>query len=60
VLLLHGSRSPAYFTTALDALAAVIPQVERRTLPGLRHDGPEDDGRPLIVAQVLRDFLAAP
>jgi hypothetical protein len=60
VLLLGGARSPAYFTTALDALTSVIPQVERRTLPGLRHDGPEDDGRPLVAAQALRKFFIAP
>ncbi|WP_170215730.1 alpha/beta fold hydrolase [Asanoa ferruginea] len=60
VLLLRGTRSPDYFTVALDALSAAIPQAERRTLPGLTHDGPEDDGRPLVAAQVLREFFTAP
>ena len=60
VLLLRATRSPEYFTTALDALAAAIPHAERRTLPGLTHDGPEDDGRPLVAAQALREFLIAP
>lgn len=58
VLLLGGSRSPAYLGVALDALAAVIPGVSRRTMPGLGHSGPENDGRPEQVAEVLRDFFA--
>jgi hypothetical protein len=57
VLLLRGTRSPEYLTTALDALSAAIPHAERRTLPGLTHDGPEDDGRPLVAAQALREFF---
>ncbi|MEV0273739.1 alpha/beta hydrolase [Hamadaea sp. NPDC050747] len=57
VLLLGGSRSPAYLGTALDALTSAIPGAQRRTLPGLGHSGPEDDGRPELVAEVLRDFF---
>jgi pimeloyl-ACP methyl ester carboxylesterase len=60
VLLLRGTRSPEYLTTALDALSAAIPHAERRTLAGLTHDGPEDDGRPLVAAEVLREFFTAP
>jgi pimeloyl-ACP methyl ester carboxylesterase len=60
VLLLDGSKAPAYFRVALDELAAVLPHPQRATLPGLTHTGPEDDGHPPVVAQVLRDFFTAP
>ncbi|WP_426511908.1 alpha/beta fold hydrolase [Dactylosporangium sp. McL0621] len=58
VLLLGGTRSPAFFTTALAALAETLPDARRRTLDGLTHEGPEDDGRPAVVAEVLRDFFS--
>jgi hypothetical protein len=58
--LLGGTRSPDYLDVALGELAAVLPHAKRFTLPGLTHDGPEDDGHPLVVAQVLRDFFTAP
>jgi hypothetical protein len=57
VLLLGGTRSPAFLGVALDALERTLPHVERATLPGLGHDGPEDDGQPALVAQHLRRFF---
>jgi pimeloyl-ACP methyl ester carboxylesterase len=60
VLLLGGTKAPDYLNVALGELAAVLPHARRLTLPGLTHEGPEDDGRPLVVAQALRDFLTAP
>lgn len=57
VLLLSGARSPGYLATALDELARVLPHHRRVTLPGLRHDGPEDDGDPARVAAELRAFF---
>ncbi|MEV1168560.1 hypothetical protein [Nonomuraea sp. NPDC049784] len=57
VLLLGGSKSPAYFSVALDKLAAVLPHARRMTLTGLGHSGPENDGDPVVVAQALRDFF---
>jgi pimeloyl-ACP methyl ester carboxylesterase len=60
VLLLGGTRSPDYLGTALSELAAVLPHARRVTLRGLTHEGPEDDGHPLVVARALRDFFAAP
>ena len=59
VLLLGGTRAPRFLGVALDELERVLPHAERRTLQGLTHEGPEDDGRPLLVAQVLRDFFLA-
>jgi len=59
VLLLGGTKSPAFLRAALDALQAALPNVERVTLDGLRHDGPEDDGSPKLVAVQLRRFFGA-
>jgi pimeloyl-ACP methyl ester carboxylesterase len=55
VLLLGGSKSPAYLGTALEALERVLPHSQRVTLPGLGHTGPED--RPERVAEQLRPFF---
>jgi pimeloyl-ACP methyl ester carboxylesterase len=59
VLLLGGSKSPAFLKTALDALARTLPHAERVPFPGLGHLGPTDDGRPETVAAELRRFFAA-
>jgi len=59
VLLIGGTRSPDYLGTALRELAAVIPRGQVMTLPGLGHSGPQNNGRPRVVARVLRDFLTA-
>lgn len=64
VLLLGGSKSPAYLKTALDALEKVLPHVQRIEFPGLDHGGSSDasntnrGGRPDLVAQTLRRFFA--
>ncbi|MCG3755488.1 alpha/beta fold hydrolase [Amycolatopsis sp. Poz14] len=59
VLLLGGSRSPAFLRVALDELSATIPHAQRITFPGLGHSGPDDDGSPDRVAEALRTFFAA-
>ena len=38
-------------------LAAMLPHAQRATPYGVDHSGHEDDGSPLRVAQVLRDFF---
>src|SRR5262245_8473224 len=58
VLLLGGSKSPAFLKTALDALGRTLPHVERVTFPGLGHLAPTDDSQPEIVAAQLRAFFA--
>lgn len=64
VLLLGGSKSPAYLKTALDALEKVLPHVQRIEFPGLDHGGSSDisatnrGGQPERVAQDLRQFFA--
>lgn len=59
VLLLGGTKSPAYLAVALDELSAVIPHTRRITFSGLGHSGPDDDGDPRRVAEALRDFFTA-
>jgi pimeloyl-ACP methyl ester carboxylesterase len=61
VLLLGGSKSPAYFKVALDALEKVLPQATRIEFPGLGHGGSGNmnrGGKPERVAQELRRFFA--
>jgi hypothetical protein len=60
VLLLGGSKSPAYLKAALDALEKVLPHVTRIEFPGLGHgaSGNTDrGGQPEGVAQELRRFF---
>jgi pimeloyl-ACP methyl ester carboxylesterase len=67
VLLLGGSKSPAYLKVALDALEKVLPHVTRMEFPGLGHSAAwnydkrrNPDGQPEIVAQALRQFFVEP
>jgi pimeloyl-ACP methyl ester carboxylesterase len=57
VLLLGGTKSPAFLRVALDGLEHTLPRVERVILPELGHNGPEDDGNPAVVAGQLRRFF---
>ncbi len=64
VLLLGGSKSPAWLKVALDALEKVLPRAKRIEFPGLDHGGSSDvsstnrSGKPELVAQELRRFFA--
>ncbi len=58
VLLLGGSRSPAYLKNTLTALAGVLPHARRVTLPGVGHTAPDNGGTPHLVAEELRIFFA--
>ncbi len=63
VLLLGGSKSPAFQKVSLDALEKVLPHVTRVEFPGLGHAGPwntDRGGNPERVAQELRRFFAQP
>ena len=67
VLLLGGSKSPAYLKHALIALEKVLPHVAGRIeFPGLDHGGSSDpsntnrNGNPELVARELRRFFAEP
>ena len=60
VLLLGGSRSPAYLKEALAVLTRTLPHVRRTELAGLDHAGPWNadlGGQPTVVADELRKFL---
>lgn len=63
VLLLGGSKSPAYLKTALDTLEKMLPHATRIEFPGLDHGGSSDasstnrGGQPERVAQELRRFF---
>ncbi|GAA4606024.1 alpha/beta hydrolase [Actinoallomurus liliacearum] len=57
VLLLGGSKSPAYLIEPLERLATILPHARSAILPGLGHSGPENDGDPGAVAQALRTFF---
>ncbi len=59
VLLLGGSRSPAYLHRALDALAGVLPRCRRVELRGVGHLAADDSGKPELVARELRRFFPA-
>lgn len=56
VLLLGGTKSPAYLDVALRALTAELPHPRRHSFPGLGHSGP-DEGDPDAIGRVLRDFF---
>jgi pimeloyl-ACP methyl ester carboxylesterase len=63
VLLLGGSKSPAWLKAALDALAKTLPHAKRIEFPRLDHGGSSDIsntnrfGQPEVVAQELRRFF---
>jgi pimeloyl-ACP methyl ester carboxylesterase len=60
LLLLGGSKSPAYLKAAVDALEKVVPRVRRVEFPGLGHEasGNRDRrGQPERVAPELRRFF---
>ena len=61
VLLLGGSRSPAYLKAGLDTLETILPQSERVQFAGLGHAASwnsDRGGRPGPVAQALGQFFA--
>ena len=66
VLLLGGSKSPAWLKVALDALVNTLPNAKRIEFPGLDHGGSSDIsntnrfGQPEVVAPELRQFFAEP
>jgi pimeloyl-ACP methyl ester carboxylesterase len=57
VLLLGGTKSPAYLRQILDTLNATIPHSKCILFPGLDHFGPDNSGKPDLVAKELRRFF---
>lgn len=58
VLVLGGSKSAPYLRDSLDALMRRLPNAKRVELPGVGHLAAENGGRPDLVAEALRAFLA--
>lgn len=61
ILLLGGSKSPAYLKAALDTLEKIIPNVKRVEFAGLGHAASwntDRGGQPEPVAQELRRFFS--
>jgi len=62
VLLMGGSKSPAFLKRALRDLAAVLPNARRVELPGLDHSASWNQdrrGHPEAVAEQLRRFFGS-
>ena len=57
VLLLSGTRSPAWFGVGIRRLQRVLPDARHVQLDGLAHDGPWNDGKPEVVAEALKAFF---
>ncbi|HLZ09766.1 MAG TPA: alpha/beta hydrolase, partial [Chloroflexota bacterium] len=61
LLLLGGSKSPAYLKVALDALEKALPRAKRVEFPGLGHGASGNTnrgGQPKLVARELRQFFS--
>ncbi|MBB6670386.1 alpha/beta hydrolase [Cohnella nanjingensis] len=56
-LVMGGSKSPGYFKKIIKKLSAVLPRVQTVEFPGLDHSGPDNGGKPAVVAEALRGFF---
>ncbi|MEV1048709.1 alpha/beta hydrolase [Streptomyces sp. NPDC049916] len=57
VLLLSGTRSPAFLQEAARTLHTVIPEARHTVINRAGHDAPWNSGRPHAVATALTDFF---
>jgi hypothetical protein len=55
--LFGGSISQAYLKSALDGLSSALPHAKRIEFPGLGHIAADNDEKPELVAQELRQFF---
>lgn len=61
MLLLSGTKSPAFLRQAIRDLAGILPQARHIEFDGLDHSGPWNTGprsRPKLIAAALTDFFA--
>ena len=61
LLLISGTKSPAYLRQSIRKLAGVLPEARHVELVGLSHSGPWNvgrGGRPEVVAAALQEFFA--
>jgi pimeloyl-ACP methyl ester carboxylesterase len=57
ILLLSGTKSPAFLRQAIHDLLAILPHAQHVEFDGLGHDGPWNNGNPTPVARSLGAFL---
>ncbi|QHW30505.1 alpha/beta hydrolase [Paenibacillus rhizovicinus] len=57
ILLMGGGKSPAFLISVLRKLAEVLPRARSIDFPSLDHSGPDDGGKPAMVAAQLRRFF---
>lgn len=57
MLLLNGTKSPAFLQQSIWSLKGTLPQAQHIELDGLGHSGSWNGGRPSVVAKVLLDFF---
>ena len=58
VLLMTGSRSPAFLRSGVARLLKLIPRAEHVELPGVGHTAADNGAQPRLVAEALRQFFA--
>ena len=59
VLLLGGSRSPAYLRRSVDVLAELLPECTAIEFAGVGHTAADNSGKPEVVARELRAFFGS-
>ena len=59
MLLLGGSKSPAYLRRSVDVLAGLLPRCTRVQLQGVGHIAADNSGKPELVARELRAFFGS-
>jgi pimeloyl-ACP methyl ester carboxylesterase len=57
VLLMTGSRSPAFLRSGVARLFELIPKAKHVELPGVGHTAADNRGQPALVAEALRQFF---
>ena len=57
MLLLSGTKSPAFLQQSIWSLKGILPQAQHIELDGLGHSGSWNGGRPSVVAKVLLEFF---
>jgi pimeloyl-ACP methyl ester carboxylesterase len=58
-LLINGSKSPDYLKTTIYKLNKILPNARHIELKGLDHIAADNEGKPEIVAAVLKDFFTS-
>jgi pimeloyl-ACP methyl ester carboxylesterase len=59
VLLMGGSRSRSFLKTPLQHLSRILPHSKHVEFAGVGHVAADNDGKPEMVAQALKDFFSS-